>query len=165
MAPQLRSSKGLTKAQLQAHKEALRAGVANTSGLPALPVELLFEILSQLPTVPVPMVRDYRMSIYPACYLEKPQTLRALSQTCRSLRSIFLPHVWQSIEVCASSILTEEVVLSSISKLRRNQVEAELATELVRQLEIVTIRDPTLAEYVKYDHWLLLSRSLFTPLP
>jgi hypothetical protein len=148
MAPSLRSGKGSTRAEVLAHKNALRAGIANTTGFPALPTELLLEITSYLKSVPVPMCCHHprHVLVYPASYLEKHQILRAFSQMCRSLRSTFLPHVWRTIEVCASAKLDKKA--TSMRVLRK--VNKELATELVRQLEIVTIRDPTLARYVRY---------------
>jgi F-box-like len=152
MAPQLRSGKGFTRDEIIGHEEAIRLGTANTTGLPALPTELLFEIISHFPAVPLPMGKGDHCTVYPASYLEKPRILRALSQMCRSLRSVFLPYVWQKIEVCANSRMPE---YSSVVKRRqRPLVSKELATELITQLEIVTIRDPTLAQHVKYGYFL-----------
>ncbi|KAJ6452891.1 hypothetical protein C8R47DRAFT_1204257 [Mycena vitilis] len=36
----------------------------------------------------------------PTGYRERPETLRALSQTCRALRGIFLPLFWEHLEAC-----------------------------------------------------------------
>ncbi|KAJ7607789.1 hypothetical protein DFH06DRAFT_1249608 [Mycena polygramma] len=36
----------------------------------------------------------------PTGYRERPETLRALSQTCRALRGIFLPLLWEHLEAC-----------------------------------------------------------------
>lgn len=69
------------------------------------------------------------------------ERLIALSQTCRNLRLFFLPYIWRQIEVFTGMRASTGEVLNS---------EEQLALELVRQLEIVTIRDPDLARYVKY---------------
>jgi hypothetical protein len=69
---------------------------------------------------------------------------------CRSLRSIFLPYVWQRIEVCANPRIPDKTSVADARRLQRKLVTKELATELITQLEIVTIRDPTLAQYVRY---------------
>jgi hypothetical protein len=158
MALCLRSGKGFTRAEVLVHQKALYAGTANITGFPALPPELLLEITSHFPAVPLPMGdRDWH-SVYPASYLEKPRILRALSQMCRSLRSIFLPYIWQTIEVCASQRITETMITTGLYKYTyrfgREIIKKELATELITQLEIVTIRDPTLAKYVKYGLFL-----------
>jgi len=154
MAPRLRSGKGFTRDEILAHQKALRAGTANTTGFPALPTELLLEIVSHFPAIPLPMGRRDRASVYPASFLEKPRILRALSQMCRSLRSIFLPYVWQKIEVCANPRIPENISATSARRFHRPLVSKELATELITQLEIVTIRDPTLAQYIKYGYLL-----------
>ena len=127
-----------------ADERLMLAGPVNIRGFPSLPVELLLEVTSHLVRVPIP---SYKLSLYPARYLAHHNTLRSLSQTCRSLHSIFLPHVWRRIEVRASKWIDNEgnsgrKILKTIYK--------DIATELVRQLEIVTIRDPTLAQYVQY---------------
>jgi hypothetical protein len=153
MAVRLRSGKGFTRDEILVHQEAIRSGTANSTGLPALPTELLLEIMSHFPAVLLPLGEHDKCMIYSAPYLEKPRVLRVLSQMCRSLRSIFLPYVWQAIEVCASHRISEG---RAPHRLERSRVSKELATELITQLEIVTIRDPTLAQYVKYGyilHW------------
>ncbi|EDR08204.1 uncharacterized protein LACBIDRAFT_297615 [Laccaria bicolor S238N-H82] len=121
----------------------MRAGPVNTRGFPSLPVELLLEVTSHLLRGPIP---SYTESVYRARYLAHHDTLRSLSQTCRSLRSIFLPHVWRRIEVCASKRLDDR---PESNRKASKRISKEMATELVRQLEIVTIRDPTLAQYVQ----------------
>ena len=149
MALRLRSGKGFTVNEMLVHQQALRAGIANTTGLPALPTELLFEIISHFPAVPLPMGKHDRVGVYPASYLEQPRILRAFSQMCRSLRSIFLPYVWQKIEVCANPGVHDGMSVMAARKHERNLVNKKLATELISQLEIVTIRDPTLAQHVQ----------------
>lgn len=143
MAPRTRSGKGLTRDEVVAHQQAIRAGPVNTTGLPALPTELLLEIVSHFPVIPIPL---FRTKPYSAEYLARTQALRALSQMCMSLRRVFLPLVWQRIEVCASPMIIGNRYRRPI---QRPPWVKELATELVQQLEIVTIRDPSLASYVK----------------
>ncbi|KAF8060831.1 hypothetical protein FPV67DRAFT_1587292 [Lyophyllum atratum] len=142
MAPRTRSRKGPSREEALAHQRAVLAGPVNTTGLPALPVELLLETISYFPTIPIPIVGD---DMYSTSYLDRPQLCRALSQTCRSLRSRFLPLSWQRIEVCVTT--RKKPKNKSASQLA--SCKRYFATELVRQLEIVTIRDPSLAAYVK----------------
>ncbi|KAJ7044968.1 hypothetical protein C8F04DRAFT_1249414 [Mycena alexandri] len=39
----------------------------------------------------------------PPAYRERPEALRALSQTCRALRAIFFPLLWEYVEACFES--------------------------------------------------------------
>ena len=140
MPPRTRSG----RSEKLANERLMLAGPVNVCGFPSLPVELLLEVTSHLVRVPIP---SYKQSVYDARYLAHHNTLRSLSQTCRSLRRIFLPHVWRCIEVCASKWTENEQDLGrNILKI----ISKDIATELVRQLEIVTIRDPSLAQYVQY---------------
>jgi hypothetical protein len=61
---------------------------SNKRGFPALPVELLLEIVSY-----------FRLVDYPGWFdrTNRSWTLRVLSQTCRSLRCIFLPILWERL--------------------------------------------------------------------
>jgi hypothetical protein len=61
---------------------------SNKRGFPALPVELLLEIVSY-----------FRLVHYPGSFnrTNRSWTLRVLSQTCRSLRCIFLPILWERL--------------------------------------------------------------------
>jgi hypothetical protein len=130
----------------------------NGTGLSALPLELLIEITSYLRYVPVPcndFISDnewYLAKIIDSKYCERFDTVSALSRTCRRLRHIFLPITWQRLDVCATRKPT------SSSRGRRSIFEPDpmfklwhkyLATELVRQLEVVTIRAPALAAHVQ----------------
>ncbi|GLB36739.1 hypothetical protein LshimejAT787_0310260 [Lyophyllum shimeji] len=101
------------------------AGPVNTTGFPALPAELLLDHFAY--PLPVPALpKDLEKT-----YADRAKLLRGLSQMCRSLRRAFLP------------------VVERIETLQRNASAKSLATELIRQLEIVTVRDPSLAAYVK----------------
>ncbi|KAF8816692.1 hypothetical protein BYT27DRAFT_7181547 [Phlegmacium glaucopus] len=96
----------------------------NTKGLPILPDELYLEILSYYPVSPFRQDPSHNV---------RRQMLFALSQASTNLRRFFLCYLWERIEVCGS----------------RRVKRRALALELVRQLEIVTIRNPTLGKYVK----------------
>ena len=111
----------------------------NTSGLAILPDELLLEVLSYYPDSK-PEVSEYSRKDADA-HFSRRERLIALSETCRNLRRFLRPYVWCRIEVLDRMTTGEEETLKT---------EQQLALELVRQLEVVTIRDPSLAEYVKY---------------
>lgn len=128
---------------LEAAQAVVVAGPVNTTGLASLPTELHLEVIRYLPDIDEYMPFP-EGAVFSKKYLERSATLFALSQTCRSLRSVFLPLTWQRLDVYAC-----QRALDDLSNLRRIRWQRELATELVRQCEIVTIRDPTLAQYVK----------------
>ncbi|KAJ7304628.1 hypothetical protein DFH08DRAFT_945122 [Mycena albidolilacea] len=74
------------------------AALFSASSLPDLPTELLVEIISHYAspfTFLSPLVREE----HAATQQEKAQVLRALSQTCSDLRRIFLPLLWERLEV------------------------------------------------------------------
>jgi len=108
----------------------------NTSGLAILPDELLLEVLSYYPDSKLEVGQYSRKDA--DAHFSRRERLIALSETCRNLRRFLRPYVWCRIEVL-DRMTAEET-------LKTNQ---QLALELIRQLEIVTIRDPSLAEYVK----------------
>ncbi|KDR77403.1 hypothetical protein GALMADRAFT_404946 [Galerina marginata CBS 339.88] len=121
----------------------------NAKGLPTFPDELLLEIMSYYPIHP-----DWR-SLSPLCmhldwrpndaraHAEWRDTLLSLSQTCRNFRRFFRPYLWRRIEVCTGMNVEGGVLGRGYGK------DRQFNDELVRQLEIVTVRDPSLAEYVK----------------
>jgi len=110
----------------------------NTTGLAIFPDELLLEILSYYPDHE-PELNDDIVRDADAHFARR-ERLIALSQTCRNLRRFLRPYVWRRIEVFTGMQVSTGILRTS----------RQLAFELVRQLEIVTIRDPSLAEYVKY---------------
>jgi hypothetical protein len=84
-------------------------GYAN---LADLPVELLLEIISYFPHQTACKEEILRTMIGPeGCYIPwkvleydyfaRPETLRALSQTNRKLRSVFLGVLWEDLDACA----------------------------------------------------------------
>ncbi|KAJ7627957.1 hypothetical protein DFH06DRAFT_1226763 [Mycena polygramma] len=59
-----------------------------------IPRSLLLLSRSKIPSAP---------KTIPPAYRVRPETLRALSQTCRTLRAIFLPLLWEHVEACITS--------------------------------------------------------------
>ncbi|KAI4294157.1 hypothetical protein K525DRAFT_213315 [Schizophyllum commune Loenen D] len=109
--------------------------------LDTLPTELLMIIIGHYPRLPISIGGCLPKQAQE--YLVRHRTIYALSQTSSRLRSVFLPLVWQSVEVFCPVACGED------GQVEGARWKREMATELVRQLEIVTIRDPTLAEYVQ----------------
>jgi hypothetical protein len=148
-------------AQPSQNSSSIARTVVNDKGLPSLPVELILIILSFLPRVPVPCRR--RALLTDDTYFRN-QALFALSQTCRWLRQTIFPFVWQSFEVCrlpppGTSQVTQnssqranapsDEVSSAVGRRNSKAQSKALATELVRQIEIVTIRDVSRAETIQ----------------
>jgi len=69
--------------------------------LPDLPVELLLEVISYFPVVPVPALLAPCMSILAPEALDRADAVQSLSQTCHRLRNIFLPVLWESLDTWA----------------------------------------------------------------
>lgn len=117
----------------------MAAGPVNTTGFPALPVETLYEITEHLSLalVGTPAARSSQSCDY-ICL--RTRTMRSLAETCRRLRSIFLALSFESLEAWGN--------LDRFC--RKKDLARELATQLVRQIEIVTIRNSALAQYVKF---------------
>ena len=143
MAPRLRSRPSTAR---KVKREAvLETGLpVNTRGLPTFPAELLLEILSHISEVTIPIPNKVAKPLPPK-YLERTVTLRTLSQLCRSLRNVALPALWEKIEAWAT---TSEFPSHSLHK--RTGWQKDIATDLIAQLETVTIRAPSLASYVRY---------------
>jgi hypothetical protein len=141
MAPRTRSN----RFEVLARQKFLAAGQTfNTSGFAALPDELYLEIISYFPAYPIPC-GDKLVDI--EAVRDRHVTLFALSQTCRSLRPAFLRYLWQRIEVY-------DGMETGRGELRRTYAAGSVANkkhaeELVRQLEVVTVREPSLARHVK----------------
>ena len=112
----------------------------NTTGLATLPDELLLEILSFYPESEPDPKEKYSKEEADAHFARR-ERLITLSQTCRNLRRFLRPYVWRRIEVFTGMRVSTGEVLDTPEK---------LALELIRQLEIVTVRDPELADFVKY---------------
>ncbi|KIM45480.1 hypothetical protein M413DRAFT_341656 [Hebeloma cylindrosporum] len=108
----------------------------NTSGLAIFPDELLLEILSYYPDSEPELNEDTGRDA--DAHFARRERLIALSQTCRNLRRFLRPYVWRRIEVFVGMRVSAATL----------GTKRQLALELIRQLEIDTIRDPSLAEYV-----------------
>ncbi|KAG6833306.1 hypothetical protein H0H87_008938 [Tephrocybe sp. NHM501043] len=75
---------------------------ANTGMLFDLPAEVWLEIISHFTSVRIPTLQISSEPLLPSSTLERQEALRALSQTCRHFRALFLPELWDRVEVCAS---------------------------------------------------------------
>lgn len=121
----------------------------NTTGMGALPVELLLLITSFLPGLPIPC-RDQEDFRTPN-NLFRSQALETLSLTCRSIRATVRLLLWQSIEVIQPS--EQDMILGNLASPGSNPtpkaVSKALATQLVRKLETVMIREPQYAASVR----------------
>ncbi|KDR68728.1 hypothetical protein GALMADRAFT_146075 [Galerina marginata CBS 339.88] len=115
----------------------------NTSGLATFPDELLLEVMSYYPPIPLPTVEP-QPPIDADAQIERRETLAALSHTCSNLRRFFRPYIWQRIEVVSGMPVGNRRRVGKKTKAN----ERLSNQELLRQLEIVTIRDTSLSEYV-----------------
>ncbi|KAK0217259.1 hypothetical protein IW262DRAFT_1275785, partial [Armillaria fumosa] len=125
----------------------LSTGRANMTGLPVRPNQLLFDRLYYWPSISIP-AKDW--CVFKEIYVQGFHALPALSYTCRALRKVFLPLVWQRLEASGR----RKLLLSPLyhSKLVLPW-EKEVATELVRELEVVIVRNPPLAVTISVTLW------------
>ena len=131
----------------------------NTCGFAALPDEIYLEILSHIPSAPIPV--SIQLESYPEICRSRRETFRSLSQTSRSLRRFFWRYLWQHIEVREGIQLVNSRGYSHILN-NTGTITAykKFAKELLRQLNIVTVRKPQLAQYVKWvssSVWIILA--------
>ncbi|KAJ7149119.1 hypothetical protein C8R46DRAFT_916479 [Mycena filopes] len=131
----------------------LASGPVNTSGLPVLPVELLHEIVSYFPCAPVPCLSWHVLS---KDHLARSNAIRALSETCQQLRRVFLAHAWAHVEICASAKISPLYKFKARTwpmhrrrSLWSEDLAMDLARELVRQTETLTVRNPAFAAEVR----------------
>ncbi|KAF9053376.1 hypothetical protein BJ165DRAFT_857636 [Panaeolus papilionaceus] len=118
---------------------------------PTFPVELYLEIISQISHIPVSCYTAQDMNPrHPGLY--RHFTLSALSQTCRTLRRMVLPYLWETIEVLDGMELGNGRRLPTTkerqAEMIRDKKNDAFAKELLRQLNIVTIQSPSLAQHV-----------------
>ena len=71
-------------------------------GLATVPSELLLEIVSYFPEISLEHILDSLQTL-PVEYRERFAALRALSQTCKELRSVVLPLAWNHLEACTTA--------------------------------------------------------------
>ena len=121
--------------------------VVNTRGFATLPDEIYLEIVSHIPSVPIPTPESIHLESYPEICRSRHETFLSLTQTSRSLRRFFWRYLWQRIEVREGMKIGGEN--DTLKDSRSPTSCTKYATELVRQLEIVTIHNPLLAQYVK----------------
>lgn len=115
------------------------------SEFPTLPAEVWLEILSYyLP------ISDEKISsagaVLPSRYLLRYETIRALSQTCRSIRRFFLPLLWERIEACASPLIEDDT--GYWDKEHVIEWEVGVAEALMRQCAAV-VDNPELRLFVR----------------
>jgi len=156
MAPHKRRAIGRLKGpQAATPQTSLSTQAVNTCGFPALPDEIYLEIMSHIPSIPIPTPINYVSQSYPEIRRLRHETLLSLSQTSRSLRRFFWRYLWQRIEVHEGMRIREQddtlegtPYLTNRDTWHKEGLK-KYTTELVRQLEIVTVRNPQLAQYVK----------------
>ena len=117
---------------------------ANSSGLSALPDELLLEIISHIPPRPV------TLSVPARTQIAQREVLRSLSEVCQNLRRIFRPYLWRRVEVYAGMRAGKQILNHSGRSCVKPKPKKDFANELQRQLDMVTIQDPRLAQCVRY---------------
>jgi hypothetical protein len=152
MAPRKRRGVGRVKGSITPPTS---THAVNTRGFAALPDEIYLEIASHIPSVPIPT--SIRLQSHPEIRRSRHETFLYLTQTSRSLRRFFWRYLWQRIEVREGMEIEDKNeklsgTRSGTAYLGDSNHETEhkkYAIELVRQLEIVTIRNPQLAQYVK----------------
>ena len=116
----------------------------NRLGLPIFPNELLLEIISHLNIPPPLPSSSVTVTIVPNPF-ERREALISLSETCRSLRKFLRPYIWDRIEVrCGMKVGKRELDHRSSKEKKK-----EFSGEILRQLQVTTVMDPTLAQYVK----------------
>lgn len=76
----------------------------NRATLLSLPVEILIYVMSYTPDVGALYLDYLNKELLPADYFVLSDVLRALSQTCCRLRDVFLPVLWERMDVCASRL-------------------------------------------------------------
>ncbi|CAA7267713.1 unnamed protein product [Cyclocybe aegerita] len=149
---------------------AFSSGLVNRQGFAALPDELYLEIISKLPTPPIPKFAESPEET--RGLRERYKTLLSLSQTCRSLRHVFLRYLCQRVEVY-NEMQTSDGVLPSLYYYRPVSSPNNghilrvrpYAEEILEQLERVTIRDESLAVHVNVLNLTIPDYSLRTLLP
>jgi len=137
---------------------------ANATGLPSLPDELLLLIVSFFPTYQIP---EETRELPDKGLSPRYKTLLILTMTCRALRRVCLPFLWQRVEARAGMEGVDNVIASHggqhwTEKGRKGTFlyGEGLAREIRRQLQTVTVREPKYATYVKYVVVHLLARSV-----
>jgi len=113
-------------------------------GLLDLPDELLLEILSHYPSL-LALASSSDIDQHMA----RRDALCALSQTCRKLWRFFRPFIWNSVDVCMGMQVLSGTTRLPIRHPNRKDAQAPFYRELYRQLDVVTMHDPSLAKHVR----------------
>lgn len=119
----------LFSGQLRFLRARRNSGLINTHGLPALPTELLVEILSHASRIPIPFPNGGPPDV--EC-LERRTMLLTLSRVCRCLRAVLLPILWERIEAC-----TPRVAKSSYFDYYSPTRDKYVTKTLMRQLRTI----------------------------
>jgi len=148
MPPRTRSN----RAEKLNHQRMVTLGIAfNDVGLPALPDELLLFIVSFFPTCRIP---EETRELPENGVAPRHKTLLVLTMTCRALRRVCLPLLWQRIEARVGMEGVDNIIDTHGQHWTTKGVpflsDKGLACEVLRQLETATIREPKYATYVKY---------------
>jgi hypothetical protein len=157
MAPRKRRGVpvGRVKGSITLPNSTLAHHAVNTRGFAALADEIYLEIVSHIPSVPIPTT-IYDKS-HPEIRRSRHETFLSLTRTSRSLRRFFWRYLWQHIEVREGMKIGDKDGTSNGTRNSTTYLSDPMdatghkkyAIELVRQLEIVTIRNPLLAQYIK----------------
>ena len=126
----------------------------NVIGLPSLPYELLVLIVSFFPTCRIP---DETYDLPNNALVPRHKMLLVLTMTCRALRGVCLPFLWERIEARFGMEGVDNVIAPHDAQHwtekapRATVLHGErLAREIRRQLQTVTVREPKYATFVKY---------------
>jgi len=126
----------------------------NAVGLPALPDELFLLIVSFFPTLRIP---EETRGLHDNGYAPRHKTLLVLTMTCRALRRVCLPLLWQRVEARAGMQSVADIIPTHGGS--RLIHDKSLSREVLRQLATVTVREPKYAVYVQY---VVASACMFT---
>ena len=109
-------------------------------GLLSLPVELRTEILDYFPAIgPYTAVNVY-YHLLPEIYLVRIDMLRALSQVCIDYRRVFLPLLWESLNVCFMRANSPE---------SKGAFYKHVGEALIRKCDSL-LANPNLSSYIGY---------------
>ena len=125
-----------------------RLETRNRLGLSVFPDELLLEIISHLNIPPPPASSSVTAPVHETSVpsrFERQEALISLSETCRSLRKFLRPYIWDRIEVREGMKVGKRELNHGSSREKKK----EFSGEILRQLQVTTVMDPTLAQYVK----------------
>ncbi|KAF9527088.1 hypothetical protein CPB83DRAFT_856711 [Crepidotus variabilis] len=116
----------------------------NSQGFAIFPNELLLQILDYLPPFTPPVANYGRGDAAIEVHNTRRSALRALSQTCRSLRQFFLPYAWEYFEIYRGLELPGHI----LDWPGYEHAQQTYARALENQLDLVTINIPNLASSV-----------------